>query len=143
MTHHNTVKRINNKMYGWLKKRKAEVVSKQMRSMWEKNRPEIVKKMKAYLQSDEGRFQRSLSSKRVWVNASESRRQQVKDLQKTYNADTAKRNKELWQMPEYKEKMSKRKVRGSDGSKLKEKWADPVWRQKMLDSRKKNKNETN
>jgi hypothetical protein len=45
---------------------------------------------------------------------------------------------------EFQEKMKKRKTRGSDGSALKEKWKDPVWRQKMLDARKKGKqNETN
>jgi len=32
--------------------------------------------------------------------------------------------------------MNNRKPRGSDGSALKEKWADPIWRQNMLQSRK-------
>ena len=40
----------------------------------------------------------------------------------------------------FKEKMSKRK-HGSNSKSLKEKWKDPVWRQMMLDKRK--KNETN
>lgn len=45
---------------------------------------------------------------------------------------------------EFQEKMKKRKTRGSDGSALKAKWADPIWRSNMLESRKKRKlNETN
>ena len=38
--------------------------------------------------------------------------------------------------------MKKRKTRGSDGSKMKEKWQDPEFREKILATRKKGKNET-
>lgn len=57
-----------------------------------------------------------------------------------------KKIKEKWENDlEFQEKMKKRKPRGSNGSALKEKWADPIWRNKMLESRmnKKEKNETN
>lgn len=138
MTQHNTMCRINNKMYGWLKRKKSEVVSKQMRRMWELRHTELTEKLKQYANSEEGKKQRSASSKIVWENASEERRNQIRSLQKTFNKQVAARNKELWNTPEYKLKMSKRKPRGSDGSKLKEKWADPVWREKMLNARKKN-----
>lgn len=68
------------------------------------------------------------------------------------NKDETKRNKaskkikEKWNTDlNFQEKMKKRKTRGSDGSALKEKWADPIWRNKMLEARKnkKVKNETN
>lgn len=66
------------------------------------------------------------------------------------NNDPDKKNKtslklkEKWNNDkEFIDKMKKRKTRGSDGSALKEKWKDPIWRQKMLDSRKKTKDETN
>lgn len=68
------------------------------------------------------------------------------------NKDETKRNKaskkikEKWDTDlNFQEKMKKRKPRGSDGSALKEKWADPIWRNKMLEARKnkKVKNETN
>lgn len=138
MTQHNTNFRINNKMYGWLKRKKSEVVSKQMRKMWELRHTELTEKLKQYANSEEGKKQRSTSSKIVWEKASEERRNQVRSIQKAFNKQVAARNKELWNTPEYKLKMSKRKPRGSDGSKLKEKWADPVWREKMLNARKKN-----
>jgi len=141
MTHHTTNNRINNKLYGWLKRKKAETVSKQMRKMWEQRHQELVSKFKKYVNSEEGKKQRSISGKLSWENSPIERKQQIKDLQKKYNNEVSKRNKELWKTEEYRIKMSKRKPRGSDGSKLKEKWADPVWRQKMLEARKR-KNET-
>lgn len=141
MTHHNSSNRLNNKMYGWLKRKKAEVVSKQMRRMWELRHNELANKLKQYANSESGKKQRSLSAKLAWQNSSIERKEQIKSLQKKFNNQVAQHNKLLWQTEEYRSKMSKRKTRGSDGSKLKEKWADPVWRQKMLEARK-IKNET-
>jgi hypothetical protein len=137
MTQHNTFNRLNNKMYGWLKKKKSEVVSRQMRRMWETRHEELAQKLKQYANSDEGRKQRSISSKLAWKNSKPERKEQIKSLQKQFNIQVAERNKELWQTEEYRLKMANRKTRGSDGSKLKEKWADPIWRQKMLEARKK------
>jgi hypothetical protein len=142
MTQHNSGLRINNKLYGWLKRKRSEVVSKQSRLMWEEKRPEIINSMKKYCASEIGKKQRSDSAKKAWQDADSTRRQQVKDLQKEFNDQVAQTNRELWKTEEYRIKMSKRKTRGSDGSKLKEKWADPIWRQKMLDARKIKLNET-
>lgn len=141
MTQHNTSNRLNNKMYGWLKRKKSEVVSKQMRKMWENRHEELAKKLKLYANSIEGKKQRSESSKIAWQNSSPERKEQLKNIQKKFNKQVAEKNKQLWNTEDYRLKMSKRKVRGSDGSKLKEKWADPVWREKMLNARKL-KNET-
>jgi hypothetical protein len=61
---------------------------------------------------------------------------------KEVNQSLAKRNdasvklKEKWKDPVYIEKMNNRKPRGSDGSALKLKWADPIWKQNMLQLRK-------
>jgi len=58
----------------------------------------------------------------------------------------SKKIKEKWKNDlDFQEKMKKRKPRGSNGTAMKEKWADPIWRNKMLESRKnkKEKNETN
>ena len=59
--------------------------------------------------------------------------------------DASVKLKEKWKDPDFINKMNKRKPRSSDGSKLKEKWKDPVWRAYMLNQRKikgKLKNET-
>lgn len=59
------------------------------------------------------------------------------------NSDENKRKaagekiKDKWKNdPNFITKMKTRKTRGSDGSALKEKWNDPVWRNNMLESRK-------
>lgn len=71
-----------------------------------------------------------------------------KKIMTTINQSEAKRKdagqkiKDLWQNNiEFIEKMKNRKTRGSDGSALKKKWEDPIWREYILESRKK-KNET-
>jgi len=63
---------------------------------------------------------------------------------KEVNSDVNKRKdasvkiKEKWKDPLFLDKMNKRKQGASNSSKLKEKWKDPVWREYMLNARKKN-----
>jgi hypothetical protein len=69
--------------------------------------------------------------------------QKFKSKMSEVNGDENKRKaasekiKEKWKNdPNFRDKMKTRKPRGSDGSALKEKWNDPVWRNNMLESRK-------
>lgn len=67
------------------------------------------------------------------------------------NKDEEKRKKageklkERWKDPAYIEKMKNRKTGDKDkkSAALKARWADPVWKQNMLEKRRKAKNETN
>jgi hypothetical protein len=67
------------------------------------------------------------------------------------NKDEEKRKKagekikEKWKDPAYIEKMKNRKTGDKDkkSAALKARWADPVWKQNMLEKRRKAKNETN
>jgi hypothetical protein len=62
-----------------------------------------------------------------------------KDINK--RKDASKKIKEKWKDPIFLEKMNKRKKGKSNSEKLKELWKDPIWKQNMLQSRK-IKNET-
>ena len=123
--------------------------SNTMKTFWtEEKRKEQSKKMKKYFEEN--------GSKKY----SESMKQRYKDplykekftkKMNLVNQDERKKKKasqkikEKWQNDkEFQEKMKKRKTRGSNGNALKKKWADPIWRNKMLDARKKKrmKNET-
>jgi hypothetical protein len=66
-----------------------------------------------------------------------------KDINK--RKDAGEKIKDKWKDPTFIEKMNNRKKGNSNSEKMKEKWADPVWRERMLESRKnkKEKNETN
>jgi hypothetical protein len=67
------------------------------------------------------------------------------------NKDEEKRKKaseklkEKWKDPAYIEKMKNRKTGDKDkkSAALKERWADPIWKQNMLEKRRKNKHEAN
>jgi hypothetical protein len=59
--------------------------------------------------------------------------------------DASIKLKEKWKDPNFIDKMNKRKPGSSNSSKMKEKWKDPVWKEYMLNQRKikrKLKNET-
>lgn len=88
---------------------------------------QVSENLKLRYSNDE--YKRKFSCIMKEVNASENKR-----------IDASKKIKELWESnEEYKEKMKQRAPRGSDGSKMKEKWKDPIWREKMLEARKRNK----
>ena len=76
-----------------------------------------------------------------WDSMSLEERQKFSLKMQEVNNDLGKRNKasiaikEKWADPEFKEKMKNRK-HGSNSTSLKEKWADPEWRAMMLESRK-------
>jgi hypothetical protein len=90
----------------------------------------------------------STISKQKWKDMSPEKAKELKDnlrrLQRKYNASVSASNKVKWQDPVFRSKMCNRKPRGSDGSAMKARWADPEFRQKMLEARKNKgtKNET-
>lgn len=151
MCEHNSTNRMTNKMYGWLKQLHSEISSKKFKSMWAdvEKRNQIINSMILSFNTPEQKKKRSETMKRVWEENRSTRITQIQKLQKEYNQHTANIVRDKWKNDEkYKLKMRNRKPRGPDGSKMKEKWADPVWRQMMLTKRKlarerKQKNETN
>jgi hypothetical protein len=145
MTEHQTNKRMNNKLYGYLKKRHSEACSKRTKNMWKEKREDIVASMKISFNTQENRRKRSIGSKKSWNKDDGTRKAQIMQLQKDYNKETAIKNKEKWKCNEFKEKMKKRKKRGSDGSNMKKYWNDPIWKEKVLSDRKKRRelNEAN
>lgn len=121
-----------------------------MKKYWtEEKRKEKSENMKQYNEIN-GTDRYSIGTKRRYEN--DIFMEKFKNKMASVNNDenkkikAGKKIKEKWKNDsEYQEKMKKRKPRGSNGSALKEKWADPIWRNKMLEARKnkKEKNETN
>lgn len=107
MTRHNSSSRISNKMYGWIRRRHAEAVSKQFRDHWAdpEKRNSHVASMLAAFNTTEHRERRSKNTKSRWDRDDGTMLDQIRQLQAEYNSKLAERNKELWQSQEYKEKM--------------------------------------
>lgn len=151
MCEHNSTHRMTNKMYGWLKQLHSELSSKKFKSMWTnpEKRNQIMNTMRVSFNTPEHKKKKSEIMKREWQQNRSSRLSQIQKLQKKYNQHTANIVRDKWKNDEeFKIKMLNRKPRGPDGSKMKAKWADPVWREMMLTQRKlarerKQKNETN
>lgn len=117
----------------WTEEKKQEK-SKEMKKYFEENGTDkfserLVERYKDPI------YKQKFTTKMEEVNRDENKRKKA-----------GKKIKEKWEYDlEFQEKMKKRKPRGSDGSALKAKWDDPVWRNKMLESRKnkRRQNETN
>lgn len=128
----------------WADPKAREVVSNQFKSLWQdeeyKNR--VVLAMKEERNSVEGKKRMVAAAKKNWENRSDIDRDIFKDKMSDINSNEEKRKdasrklKEKWADPEYRDKMKNRKT-GNNGSTMKEKWADPEFRQKMLDARRK------
>jgi len=97
--------------------------------------------------SPEGKKRMQESAQKKWDSRSEEYRKNFRSKMTDINTDESKRKdagekiKKKWEDPDFKEKMSKRKTRGSDGSAMKKLWDDPVWRAKTLESRRKKREE--
>lgn len=124
-------------------------VSTQFKMLWqqEEYRAKIILAMKLERNSPEGKLRMSKSVTKRWNKMTEQQRIDFSEKMLYINSNEEKRKdasekiKAKWQEEEFKNKMSKRKTRGSDGSALTKRWADPIFREKMLLSRK--KHETN
>lgn len=148
MQYHNSNCRMNNKTYGWIKRKLSVIVSERSKEMWKTNKDKIIKSMILERNTEEGKRRISLASKARWNSMSEEERIAFRQKMSSINNDESKRVdaskkiKAKWENDiQYQEKMKNRKTRGSDGSALKAKWADPEWRKYMMEARKK-KNET-
>lgn len=149
MQYHNSDHRMNNKTHGWIKRKLSIVISERSKEMWKTNKDKIIKSMILERNTKEGKRRMSLASQARWNSMSEEERIAFKQKMSSINNDELKRIdasnkiKAKWENDiQYQEKMKNRKTRGSDGSALKAKWADPEWRRYMMEARKK-KNETN
>lgn len=126
-----------------------DYVSLQFKNLWqqEEYRAKIILAMKLERNSPDGKLRMSKSATKRWNKMSKQQRVDFSEKMLLINSNEEKRKdasekiKAKWQDKEFKDKMSKRKTRGSDGSALAKRWADPVFREKMLLSRK--KHETN
>lgn len=124
-------------------------VSTQFKELWqqEEYRAKIILAMKLERNSFEGKLRMTKSATKRWNKITEQQRIDFSQKMHYINSNEEKRKdasekiKAKWQDEEFKDKMSKRKTRGSDGSALAKRWADPIFREKMLLSRK--KHETN
>jgi hypothetical protein len=124
-------------------------VSTQFKELWqqEEYRAKIILAMKLERNSSEGKLRMTKSATKRWNKMTEQQRIDFSQKMLYINSneekrkDASKKIKAKWQDEEFKDKMSKRKTRGSDGSALAKRWADPIFREKMLLSRK--KHETN
>ena len=145
MCMHNTKRRINNKRYGWVKRKLSKIASQHFKDMWANYSDEEYMKHKHSMKWTEDR--KDLHQKQLKNRyANTEFRKYFSEKMNIVNNDPAKiekaskKIKENWTINEqFIDKMKKRKPRGSDGSKLKERWADPEFKKMMLDSRKKRK----
>jgi group I intron endonuclease len=116
-----------------------------MKNFWtEEKRKEKSQKMKKYFEENgTERHSESLKERYKDPTYKEKFIKKMKLVNKDENKKkkASQKIKEKWENDlEFQEKMKKRKPRGSDGSALKAKWDDPVWRNKMLESRKNKRN---
>lgn len=134
MTVHTTEHRINNKIYGWLKRKHSIAASERSKTVWKNKKESIKKNMKKSFNTPENKKKKADSSRHAWKNAPESRREQIRNLQKLHNKKLALHNKKLWETEDFRKKMKLRNT-GSNSIKLKEKWANPIWKAQMLENR--------
>ena len=107
--------------------------------------PEYKKRVKesmiAEKNSPEGNARMTKAAQRYWDSKTTEEREQFSSKMQEVNANLDKRHKasiaikEKWADPIFKDKMKNRK-HGSNSTSLKEKWADPEWRLMMLTNRK-------
>jgi hypothetical protein len=107
MVYHDSKNRINNKMYGWLKRKRSKVVSEQFREHWadDEKRKAHIESMRKRNQTEAAKLAKSIQAKEVWKKASKERKNQVRKIQKENNAKVAEKNRELWQDKSFREKM--------------------------------------
>jgi hypothetical protein len=165
MAIHNSTNRMNNKIYGWLKRLASEAASSKFKFMWETKREDIISSMVKERNSIEGKKRMKEAVKRRWDTMSAEERNKFNKIMSEVNnrkekiEKNRKTSKENWLNQEWKDNQLKLRTKkkqekiengieiktNSDG--LKSKWKDPIWRANMLQARKlakeKKKNETN
>lgn len=137
MTLHSSGKRINNKLYGWLKRKKNEAVSASMRNDWIVNRDKRLKAAIEVANRDHIRENTRSRMKSFWDSDSPDalrRKDLLASGSKRASDIACDKNKELWKTAEFRDKMKTRK-RGSNSNSMKEKWADPLFKEMMKEKR--------
>lgn len=124
----NHLEKKSKKMKEYWTESKRYEKSEQMKQFYQKNGTDTISQNSKKLHGDPA-FKSRFVDKMNEVNKREEKRK-----------NASNKIKEKWKDPNFIEKMKKR-PQGSNSVALKEKWKDPVWRQMMLDKRK--KNETN
>lgn len=132
----------------WKKENSKEIASLKMKEIWNKKRDYIIERMIECRNFDEHKEKISKATKKRWDNMSIEQKKIFSDkMKKITNDENYRKNmsitlKEKFSTNEMKEKFKKRKPRGSDGSKMKELWKTKEYRDKVINARRKNKNET-
>jgi len=137
MTLHNSDNRVNNKLYGWLKRKKNERTSLLMREDWIRNRDRRIEAAVKSASTDLNKEAKRAQMKSFWGSTSEEtcrRKEQLANQSKKASEIARNKNKELWKTAEFRDKMKARK-RGSNSNSMKEKWADPAFKEMMKEKR--------
>jgi hypothetical protein len=118
-------------------------ISKHFKQLW--SDPDYKKRVKesmiAERNTPEGKARMSNAAKDRWDCMTAEEREEFSLKMQEVNSNINKRlkagvsMKEKWADPSFKDKMKKRK-HGTNSASLKEKWADPEWKAKMLMNRK-------
>jgi hypothetical protein len=126
------------------KKKKSDT----MKNFWtdEKRKEQSIKMKKYFDENGVEKYSESLKNRYNDPVYKENFTKKMNIVNKDENKrkKAGQKIKDKWQNDEeFQNKMKKRKPRSSNGNAMKNKWADPVWRNKMIESRKKRiKNET-
>lgn len=146
-------KELSEKRFSKIENRKK--VSSHFKSLWENEeyRTNTINTIRSVRGTTESKEKSSEISFERWKNISNEEYETFCEKMKLINSSSEKiesnsnKMKEKWKEEEYLQKMKNRKKRGSDGTKSKMLWADPIWKANTLEKRKlameKRKNETN
>jgi hypothetical protein len=120
------------------KKKKSDT----MKNFWtdEKRKEQSIKMKKYFDENGVEKYSESLKNRYNDPVYKENFTKKMNIVNKDENKrkKAGQKIKDKWQNDEeFRNKMKKRKPRSSNGNAMKNKWADPVWRNKMIESRKK------
>lgn len=135
-----------------------ERLSNHFTELWEREgyRESQIEKFKAYNALPETKERKSKEQTEIWANRSSEYREEFRSKMDTINscelkrADAGEKIKKLWESEEYRnktvtnqaKKLIERKENGtykSNSEKFKLKWQDPIWKAKVLEDRKINR----
>jgi hypothetical protein len=139
-------KHASEKRYTQNQNAKQEI-SEHFKTLWkdQEYRNRVIASMLAERSTPEAKDRYKKAIRKRWDNINEDELLKFKEVMSKVNKNENKRKtasikiKEKWKTEEFKNKMKTRKPRGSDGSAIAKKWADPVWKENMLRIRKENK----
>lgn len=133
-----------------------ERLSKHFTELWEREgyRESQIEKFKAYNALPETKERKSKEKTKYWENISDIDYKEfcdkMKEINKNIKSELSEIGKKLWESEEYRNKtvtnqankLIERKENGtykSNSEKFKLKWQDPIWKAKVLEDRKNNR----